>query len=254
MNSDVVRCGTRQFCPCFHHINSRQRISTSKEMHLLPSTVVVILGVALAQDHAKLTMWATQTDVGGCSLPKGDYALQDAFALGDDPSLGELIYKQGNIDSPCGMVFQISCDGREPVKAIVASTNFGGGADLILSTWDKATGLSPGITYCSVSMTNENPLTASVPVCYTRAVSEGNGIIYYTKITVMNTGGRVASQVSIGGNTGSRSSGAWFQVSGQMSPSDNAAFTFTDGTTLDFALSDCLTSNEGDVQIFGGSS
>ncbi|CEO97356.1 Uncharacterized protein PBTT_05531 [Plasmodiophora brassicae] len=216
------------------------------------SVLFVILGAAVAQQNAKITMWASQTDAGGCSLPKDSYALQDAFALGDDSSLGNLIYKQGNIDSPCGQVYEFTCKGRQPVKAIVASQNFGGGADLILSTWNKATGQSPGIASCSVKATNMNPLSSSSPVCYTRSISQGNGIIYYTKIMVLNTSGRIASKVAINGNQGSRSSGAWFSVGGNMKPSDSATFTFTDGSTANFPLSQCKNSDEGNVQIFSG--
>ncbi|CEO97355.1 Expansin-like EG45 domain-containing protein [Plasmodiophora brassicae] len=219
---------------------------------MLPLAIlVVILGAAAAQQNAKLTMWASQTDPGGCSLPKSNwYTLQDAFALGDDPSLGNLIYKQGNIDSPCGMVFEFTCKGRQPVNAIVASTNFGGGADLVSDTWNKATGQSPGIAYCTVKKTGVNPLNVPHPVCYKRALSQGNGIIYYTKIMVINTAGRVARQVSINGIVGTRSSGAWFAVNGQMKADARVKFTFTDGTTHDFVLSQCVTSEEGEVQIF----
>lgn len=63
----------------------------------LLSALVAIVGVAAAQQHAKLTTLADKTNAGGSSLPLGSFSLQDAFALGDDHSL---VYRQGKVNSP----------------------------------------------------------------------------------------------------------------------------------------------------------
>lgn len=184
-------------------------------------------------------------------MPTGDYAVTDALALGQETALGDLKWKQGL----CGQVLDVDC-GNGVVSAVVVSTcNLGSdscGVDLIAKTWNKATNnASPGIASCSVKLSTKNPLTATGAQCYHRPGSEiGNK--YSTIVGVINTSGKIVSKATLGGKDGTRGQDNWFQfdAAGQPLFTEDATvtFTFEDGSTQEFKLSDCK--DGGQTQIF----
>ena len=191
------------------------------------------------------TYWAERSDNGGCALPRGDYVITDAIALGQAASLAHLKYRQGL----CGQVLQVDC-GNGPVDAVVASAcslnTPSCGVDLIGKTWRRATSNQrPGIVKCRVSLTNKNPLRSNGPVCYHRPDSD-LGNTYFTIIGVLNTGGRIASSAVAAGVTGKRSNDGWFQFNtgGRSLLKKDAAVTFhfEDGSSENFRLADCKPS------------
>ncbi|KAI8807034.1 hypothetical protein BJ742DRAFT_854659 [Cladochytrium replicatum] len=211
-----------------------------------------ILAAGYTANGVKGTYWSTQTDPGGCQLPTASYstALTGAIALGQGTALGPLAFVSGY----CGQVFQITCNGRRTVNAIIASTcNIGStscGVDMIAKTWNAATNnASPGITSCTVSNSTVNPISSSSgAVCYYRPGSEFNNE-YYKLLSVLNTGGRILKSATAGGATGALSSGNWYAFSkSKFAATDQVVFTYTDGSRSVFTLSSCV--KPSGVQIF----
>ena len=96
-------------------------------------------------------------EVGACSLPEGDYAVTYPVALGDIPELGYLKFDP----DLCGHILEVNC-GHGPLNIIISNSNLGGGLDLYTSSWNQATnGKPPGITKCSVKLTNLNTFKTS---------------------------------------------------------------------------------------------
>jgi hypothetical protein len=100
----------------------------------------------------KGTYWAQKSESGGCQMPSGDYLVTDAIALGQQPELWSLIWRQGL----CGQVLYVDC-GHGNLEAVVASTcNLGSGScgvDMIQKTCNKATNNQiPGIASCKVKI------------------------------------------------------------------------------------------------------
>ncbi|KAJ3346343.1 hypothetical protein HDU83_003153 [Entophlyctis luteolus] len=237
---------------------TRRRLKTPKMHWLIASILASISSPLLAATvlatakSIRGSYWAATSDAGGCSLPVASYAnTHYAFALGDQAALGSLSFAP----KYCGQMFQINC-GHSSVLAVVASTcDIGGhdcGADMIAPLWNAATAnASPGLVNCSLSLTTSNPISSSTaPICFYRPSSEfGNA--YYKLLGVLNTSGRLVSGAKLAGISGTVSSGDWYQFQAGASPfktTDSVVFTYTDGTSSTFALSQCV--QPSGVQIF----
>lgn len=219
-------------------------LSASLLADLFPTTSACMGGRA--------TFWAERSDPGGCQMPQGDYVVTDALALGQDPALGDLVWRQGL----CGQVVRVDC-GHGPVDAVVASTcNLGSpscGVDLIGKTWRRVSaGRSPGIVEnCLVTLTNRNPLSGGGPLCFHRPNSEVNNP-YYASVGVFNTAGRVSSSAVAAGLAGRRNNDGYFEFNTNgrplLQPRAPIVFQFEDGSSAAFALRDCRPG--GQTHIF----
>ncbi|XP_055304066.1 uncharacterized protein LOC129569341 [Sitodiplosis mosellana] len=204
-------------------------------------------------DSIKGTFFADKAENGGCQMPIASYRITDAIALGQETNLGPLIWRQGL----CGQVFDIDC-GHGMVSAVVVDTcnlnTKNCGIDMIKKTWDKATGNQPpDVVKCKVTLSKANPLNDKEMVCYHRPDSDiGNE--YFVMVGVLNTNGRIPKSADIDGRPITRQNNdAWFVFSSGGKPlfHDSAVvkFTFEDGGSVKFKLSDCK--NGGDsVQVF----
>jgi len=197
------------------------------------------------------TRWADSTDSGGCQMPAGNYAINNALALGQSSSLGYLVWKNGL----CGQVVKVDCGGTA-VEAVVASTcNLGSGScgvDMITPTWNIATGNKPpGVASCSVQLTQTNPLSGSGPVCYIRPNSGSQA--YYASLGVFNVAGRIPKSATAAGVNGAFQAGSgWFDFNAGGQPlftgSAPVVFYFEDGSSNSFEYSDCK--DGGQVHIW----
>lgn len=185
-------------------------------------------------------------------MPTGDYAVQQALALGQSPALGNLVWKSGL----CGQVLKVNCGGGE-VEAVVASTcNLGSGScgvDLISKTWNIATGnKQPGIESCSVQLTKTNPLKGNGPVCYFRPTSETSNE-YYASLGVINISGKIVQRATLAGISGQFQSGSgWLDFNSHGQPlfkgDAPVQFFFEDGSSASFLLRECR--NGGNTYIW----
>jgi hypothetical protein len=176
----------------------------------------------------------------------------DALALGQIGSLGELRWRNGL----CGQVLDVDC-GNGPVRAVVASTCMLGtdacGADLVQSTWDRATNnKSPGEEWCTVSLTDANPLPGG-PRCYARPDSGGLDNAWYISVGVFNTKGRIPQWATLHGVQGQfMSDSQYFQFHSDgrdlFRSWSELVFHFEDGSAETFQLGNC--EHVRDVQIF----
>lgn len=140
----------------------------------------------------------------------------------------------------------IDC-GHGIVPAVIVDTCDLGtakcGIDMIKKTWDKATRNAPhGNVQCKVSLSNKNPLNDKNMVCYHRPNDGGSE--YFTMLGVLNTGGRIPKSATINGRPSTRQNNdAWFVFSsgGQRLFIGSAIvrFTFEDGGSVQFRLSEC---------------
>jgi hypothetical protein len=172
----------------------------------------------------------------------------NALALGQATSLGYLAWRQGL----CGQVLSVNC-GNGAVNTVVASTcNLGStscGVDLIGNTWRTSTAnQSPGTRLCQVALTNINPIQGSAPLCFYRPNSP-IGSLYYASLGVFNTNGRIPSSASLGSIQGTVDSGdSYFTFNGPFNSGLTVTFTFNDGSTTSFPLSNCQSG--GNTYIF----
>jgi hypothetical protein len=178
-------------------------------------------------------------EVGACQLPEGTYASGlYPVALGDIQSLGDLKFTSGM----CGHILRVDC-GHGPVNIIVSNSNLGGGLDLYGSSWDLATNHAPaGQTYCTVQMTDGKPLAnAPSPVCYYSPQSEQYND-WFKLLGLFNTGSRIVKSASINGvqaNFNGQTSYLAF-YNGPFNSDSRVKFTFTDGSTHEVKLNDCV--------------
>ncbi len=175
------------------------------------------------------------TEEGACSLPANTYISAYPVALGDISSLGNLRFS-ANL---CGHVLSVDC-GHGAVKIVVSNSNLGGGLDLYKSTWNKATSnLPPGITQCSVQLTNNNLFSFSGYVCY-HATGETNNQ-YYRNVGLLNTNERIVTRATYNGITGRmQSSAPYFQFNGFGTANQQVTFYFADGgSSYSLPLSQC---------------
>ena len=56
--------------------------------------------------NVKASYWAQQSDAGGCEMPKANYAITDAIAVGDIAELMDLKIKQNPNNRICGQVLR----------------------------------------------------------------------------------------------------------------------------------------------------
>ena len=70
-----------------------------------PSSSSSSEAIGAEKTHIHATMWAPQSDSGGCSMPYTSYAIQHALALGDEHNLGGLAIS----NAMCGQVLEIQC-------------------------------------------------------------------------------------------------------------------------------------------------
>jgi len=183
-------------------------------------------------------------------MPAGNYAINEALALGQSGELGNLKWR----NAMCGQVLGIQCGGGQYVEAVVASTcNLGSdscGVDLVASTWNKATGNQPpGVASCTVNLVSTNPLQDSGPVCFYRPTSPTNNQ-YYASLGVINTSGRLVQSATANGIQGQFESGSqWFDFNGSgLQGNAPVVFQFEDGSSASFTIGNCRAG--GNVHIW----
>lgn len=179
-------------------------------------------------------------------MPETSYAISHAIAVGDMPALGNL--KLTN--SLCGHVLKLHCPDspQEGVLAVVASScNFGAGdcgVDLITKTWNEATGNKPpGITRCTVSMTDANAMSAAGEQCFVRPDAVSGSSERYTSCGMFNTGAKRVVSATLNGVSGTANgvSGYWDFSGSGFTGSAIFEVAFADGSTSSMAYSDCQT-------------
>lgn len=146
----------------------------------------------------------------------------------------------------CGQVLDIDC-GHGSVEAIVADICDLGhddcGVDMILRTWNTLTkNAAPGVTSCTVNLSKTNPINANGMQCYHRPQSDiGND--WFVMLGVMNTGGRISASAKLAGIKGTRADDHWFSFTSGgkdlFHDSSVVTFTFEDGGSQQFKMSDC---------------
>jgi len=173
-------------------------------------------------------------EVGSCQLPAQSYTTAYPVALGDISSLGNLRFTS----KLCGHILSVNCGGST-VNVIITNSNLGGGLDLYLSSWNKATNYaSPGVTSCSVQMTSKNIFTTDGYVCYF-ATGETNNQ-YYRNVGLLNTKDKIVTSAKYNGINGRLQTNApYFEFNGQGDASMPVVFTFSDGSTHSVPLNQC---------------
>jgi len=204
-----------------------------------------VLAPGYRVDGLKGTMWADSTDSGGCEMPMATYSVQHAVAIGDAGA--NLLLTAQSSNQLCGQVVSVSCGGT-PVKAVVASVcnknAHNCGVDLIRKSWDLATGgATPGITQCSMALTNSLPLAASTVECFFRPSSE-YGNQWYASVGLFNTGGRLPASATLKGVPGSfNGDSAYFDFNGPVGQHSGSTaplvVTFTDGSSQTVPYGSC---------------
>lgn len=188
-----------------------------------------------------LTTCHPATEAGACQLPEGNYVSQIyPVALGNIGALGTLKHNPGL----CGHILRIDC-GNGPVDIIVSNANPGGGLDLYASSWDLATRWkAPGQEWCKVQLTDRNPFQFNGPRCYYSPESEKENS-YFHLLGIFNTGNRIVSSANLNGMEGSFNSiTAYFAFyGGPVSEDASLSFRFTDGSTHNMRLNDCVKEN-----------
>lgn len=200
----------------------------------------------------RTTYYGKQLANGGCQMPTTDYVITDALALGQIQELGPLIWRSGL----CGQVLDVDCgQGTIPVL-VVDKCDVGNptcGLDLTERTWNTLTAnQEPGVTQCRVALSTKNPLPGNDMYCFHRPDSDiGND--YFVILGVLNTSGRIPASATINGVQGDRNLDGWFLFSGNGQPlfpgSAPVTFTFEDGDSQQFLISDCRYGGAG-VQTF----
>lgn len=195
----------------------------------------------------KGTMWADQTDSGGCEMPQTDYSVLHAVAIGDMATNGLLTAQSSN--ELCGQVVSVNCGGT-PVEAVIASVcnkNANNcGVDLIRKSWSIATGgMPPGIyDQCTMTLTGTLPMVSNNMQCFFRPSSE-YGNQWYASVGLFNTGGKLPASATLNGIVGSfNGDSAYFDFNGNVgshsSGTAQLVATFTDGTVVTMPYSSCI--------------
>lgn len=193
--------------------------------------------------NVKGTYWKEQSDRGSCQMPKDDYVVTDAIALGQSNALGNLKWRHGL----CGQVLQIDC-GKGSVEAVVAGicnvSTDSCGISMIEKTWNQTTQLDKSdIASCNVALTNKNPIRGNTPVCRHRPTTANTSYRYRAFLGVFNTGGKICSSAVAARLTGTRTANDWFEFNAGSRPllvnSAQVIFRFEDGTESTFKLEDC---------------
>ena len=136
----------------------------------------------------------------------------------------------------CGHILRINC-GNGDMDIIVTNSNLGGGLDLYASSWDIATNsLPPGITYCSVQMTDRNIFTTSDYECY---YNDGWSD-WYHNVALLNTNDKIVGGATMKGINGAhRGSNPYWAFDGYATLDEVVTFYFEDGSTYNVKLADC---------------
>ena len=187
-----------------------------------------------------------------CALPARQYAVTKPFALGDRPELGYLKFKP----DLCGHVLTINC-GHGDLDIIITNSNYGGGMDLysqstwyllfyiliqiidllLLSSKDQlrlmnvsqnrpvaTSNAPPGQVWCSVQLTNKNPLTGGSNQCFYKP-GTGTNNPWYRNIGLLNTNEKIVAGATVGGQAGvHRGDNIYYAF-------DLVSFTIFDGDT-----------------------
>ena len=174
------------------------------------------------------------TEIGACSLPKGDYTVKYPVALGDIPELSHLRFTP----DLCGHVLRINC-GNGDLDIIINNSNLGGGLDLYSSTWSKATNNKPpGQTRCSVQLTNRNMLNTSGYKCFHSTGETSNN--FYRNVGLLNTNDRIVKRAVFKGIEGAhRGANPYYAFDGFGTGNDQVTFFFQDGGSHSVLLRDC---------------
>ncbi|UJR07340.1 hypothetical protein I4U23_011627 [Adineta vaga] len=176
------------------------------------------------------------TEHGACALPASDYAVVNPVALGNIDSLKNLKFRP----ELCGHILNVDCD-HGSLDIIVTNSNLGGGLDLYGSTWDKLTNnKAPGITSCSVKLTDRNAFNFHGPRCYYNPGAPVDNS-YYKNIGLLNTNGRLVVKATIDGRSGvHHGANPYYAFNfGPIHNNKQVIFTFEDGNTHSVFLRDC---------------
>jgi hypothetical protein len=178
-------------------------------------------------------------------MPMAAYSVEHAVAIGDADA--NLLLTAQSSNQLCGQVVSVSCGGT-PVEAVVASVcnknAHNCGVDLIRKSWDLATGgAPPGITQCSMTLTDSLPLAASAVECFFRPSSE-YGNQWYASVGLFNTGGRLPASATLNGIPGSfNGDSAYFDFNGHVGQHSGSTVplvvTFTDGSSQTVPYGSC---------------
>lgn len=181
--------------------------------------------------------------MGACELPRADYSVRSPVALGDISSLAHLRFNP----KLCGQILRVNC-GPGDLDIIVTNSNLGGGLDLYASTWSIATGNKPpGVTECSVQLTERNIFNFDGYRCYHATGETTNN--YYRNVGLLNTKGRLVVNAEFKGIWGQhRGNNPYWAFDGFGTNDDFVTFYFENGGTHRVRLGDCASG--ADKQIW----
>lgn len=238
------RCRQKSGCTHFTWTNYKGGICWLKKGQIQNQNAVSLLNsnavcgiLDFSSDPSQRNVLTTRHgayEVGACELPKADYAVNLPVALGNIETLGSLKFDP----KFCGHVLEIDC-GNGRYEIIVTNSNLGGGLDLYKSSWDLATNYKPpGVTYCSVKLSNKNIFKNSGYQCY-HATGETNNN-YYRNVGLFNTNEKLVVSAKFRGMNGAhRGNNGYWAFDGWGTGNDQVTFFFNDGSSHSVHLRDC---------------